>query len=122
MSIFTGLVAPIAQQQIEHEEQKQEQIFPDNWTCAPVHRQVDDKHIEFAPTCCHEETVLQRIEEALSSVLDGINKGVVPTLSAFGESSVESCSWQLQLSLSNEADAQRFYRAFAVLERIQVRY
>jgi hypothetical protein len=122
MSIFTGLAEQEAVQ-IERSEHTHEQIFPDNWSCAPVKRETDDKRKvaqALARSDCHEETVLGRIEAMLSSVLGNINRGAVPTLSAFGKGSAEAASWQLRLFLGSEEDTQRFCRAIAVLESIHV--
>lgn len=129
MSIFTGLHEPsthtaVVDDPVDH---VQDQIFPDNWICAPVKREaefegasVQDAHSIPAHSSSHEEMVLQRIESVLSNVLDDISKGFTPSMRACDDST-NAVRLQLQLSLTNSADAQRFCRAMSVLERVQVR-
>ena len=123
MSIFTGLkdTSPVAvlKEPEEHTEQK---IFPDNWTSAPTRTDspLQQVQVERKPVAgFHEESVLQRIEAVLSNILDDISSGISPSIRAHDEST-KAGTKQLQLSLESSADSQRFCRAMAVLERVQV--
>lgn len=131
MSIFTGLrgSTPVTVTS-ETAEQIQQQIFANNWTSTPSRSdvplqqcQIEADHTPVARF--HEETVLQRIDAVLSNVLDDIGKGVTPSIRAYDESTKSASTksagrWQLQLSLESSSESQRFCRAMAVLERIQV--
>lgn len=121
MSVFTGLQDHTTSvPEVKKEEpETHEQIFPADWSCEPTQR-VKQVHVPKPSSFnSQEEVVLQRIDSQLSSILNEISLGNLPCIRSHSDGSKDS-SMQLHLSLTNAGEAQRFCRAMAVMESVQV--